>query len=212
MEVWDLYDSNKKVTGKTHIRGEEIPDGYFHSVVHVWIRNKDGQYLISKRSDTKSTYPGLYECVGGSVLVGETSEDGAIRETLEEVGIILQKNSGKIVYDKIRTTEHGIKMQDIMDVWLFEYDGELNLANATTDEVSEIAWMTIDEIKELYEKGVLVPTLEYIFEIHEKLQKTSKNSKKTDKNKKKTKKQSEKTKYFDFYDDIKSSCHKIIDW
>ena len=32
------------------------------------------------------------------------------------------------------------------------------------------------------------------------------------KNKKKTKKLSENTKYFDYYDDIKSSCHKIYDW
>ena len=33
-----------------------------------------------------------------------------------------------------------------------------------------------------------------------------------DKNKKKTKKLSQNTKYFDYYDDIKSSCHKIYDW
>lgn len=32
------------------------------------------------------------------------------------------------------------------------------------------------------------------------------------KNKKKTTKLSKKSKYFDFYDDIKSSCHKIVDW
>ena len=32
------------------------------------------------------------------------------------------------------------------------------------------------------------------------------------KNKKKTKKLSQNTKYFDYYDDIKSSCHKIYDW
>ena len=37
-------------------------------------------------------------------------------------------------------------------------------------------------------------------------------SNKKDKNKKKPKKLSEKTKYFDYYDDVKSSCHKIYDW
>ncbi len=32
------------------------------------------------------------------------------------------------------------------------------------------------------------------------------------KNKKKIKKLSENTRYFDFYDDVKSGCHKIVDW
>jgi len=45
-----------------------------------------------------------------------------------------------------------------------------------------------------------------------KTQNISPSSKNKDKNKKKTKKLSEKTKYFDYYDDIKSSCHKIYDW
>ena len=46
----------------------------------------------------------------------------------------------------------------------------------------------------------------------EKTQSSSKNIKKSDKNKKKIKKLSEKSKYFDFYDDVKSGCNKVIDW
>ncbi len=45
-----------------------------------------------------------------------------------------------------------------------------------------------------------------------KTQNNASNDKNKQKNKKKTKKLSENTKYFDFYDDIKSSCHKIYDW
>ena len=45
-----------------------------------------------------------------------------------------------------------------------------------------------------------------------KTQNALQNGAKKDKNKKKPKKLSEKTKYFDYYDDIKSSCHKIYDW
>ena len=47
MEIWDLYNELREVTGKEHIRGEEIPEGYYHLVVHVWIKNKKGEYLIS---------------------------------------------------------------------------------------------------------------------------------------------------------------------
>lgn len=43
-------------------------------------------------------------------------------------------------------------------------------------------------------------------------QKTQKEEIKPKKIKKKTNKLSKNTKYFDFYDDIKASCHKITDW
>ncbi len=46
----------------------------------------------------------------------------------------------------------------------------------------------------------------------EKTQNKEKIIKKSDKNKKKTKKLSENSRYFDFYDDVKSGCQKIIDW
>lgn len=45
-----------------------------------------------------------------------------------------------------------------------------------------------------------------------KTQNTASVSKNKTKSKRKTKKLSQNTKYFDYYDDIKASCHKIIDW
>ena len=45
-----------------------------------------------------------------------------------------------------------------------------------------------------------------------KTQNNAKTTKNTAKIKKKTKKLSKNSKYFDFYDDVKSSCHKVVDW
>lgn len=50
-----------------------------------------------------------------------------------------------------------------MDVWLYEYDGEVDLNNATTDEVVQVAWMNPDQIKVLFENNMFVETLEYFF-------------------------------------------------
>lgn len=50
-----------------------------------------------------------------------------------------------------------------MDVWLFDYDGEVDLNNATTDEVVQVAWMDREQIKELFEQKMFVGTLEYFF-------------------------------------------------
>ena len=73
MEIWDLYDKNKNLTGKTHERGKWIKDGYYHLVVRAWIKNKEGKYLVSRRDENRLDYPLLYECPGGSVLKGEDS-------------------------------------------------------------------------------------------------------------------------------------------
>ncbi len=158
MELWDLYTRERIKTGIDHIRGEKIPDGYFHLVVHVWIRNNRGEYMISQRSKTRPTFPLMWECVGGSVLKGEDSLDGALRETMEEVGVDLSFCPRRLIKSEVREHFH-----DIMDVWLFDYNGQPSLDNAETDEVAQFKWMTAEQIKELYDAGELVKTLSYFF-------------------------------------------------
>ena len=90
--------------------------------------------------------------------------DGAVREVKEEVGIDLSPAAGILVDSEVRKIVNGTVFNDIKDVWLFPYDGEILLENATTDEVVDAKWMTKSEIKEYYRSGKLVPTLAYFFE------------------------------------------------
>lgn len=163
MEIWDLYTKYREKTEKEHIRGEQIPQGYYHLVVHVWIRNRKGEYLIAQRAADRPTCPLMWECVGGAVLKGESSIEGAVREAKEEIGLDLGPADGKKIFSKIREIIDGTPFQDIMDVWLFEYNGELHLEEATTDEVADCKWMSVEEIRELYDGGRLVSTLDYFF-------------------------------------------------
>ncbi len=158
MELWDLYTKDRVLTGKTHERGLPIPKGYFHLVVHVWIVNSQGLILLSQRAESRPTFPLLWECVGGSVVKGEDSLTGALRETKEEVGIDLVKEKGKVIFTKTR-------QKDIMDVWFFKYDGKVDLKDATTDEVAQTKWVTKEELEKLNNDGKLVPTLSYIFDL-----------------------------------------------
>ena len=86
------------------------------------------------------------------------------REVKEEVGIDLDTDRGKIVFSNIRGIVDGKKFNDIMDVWLFEYDGEGSLEKATTKEVAQIKWLYPDEIRQLYKNHQFVRTLAYFFE------------------------------------------------
>lgn len=160
-ELWDLYDENRTLTGQTHIRGEKLPEGRYHMVVHVWITDGKGNYLISRRSLHRPAWAGKYETVGGSCFTGETSRDGALREVMEEIGVDLSHSVGKIIY-KEECKKRG---DNFLDVWLFEYNGEIDLSKATTDEVMELKWMNADEIRGLFDKGLFVDTQKYFFDI-----------------------------------------------
>lgn len=63
-ELWDLYNQERKRTGRLHERGTPIPQGFYHIVVSVWIVNNKGEYLMSQRHPNK-LYPGYWECTGG---------------------------------------------------------------------------------------------------------------------------------------------------
>ena len=163
METWDLYTEFRERTGEEHIRGEALPEGLYHLVVHVWIRNREGKYLISLRSADRPIFPLMWECVGGSVLKGESSQNGAIREVKEEVGIDLSLDAGRIIFSDLRK-------DSILDVWEFDYDGELRLEHATTNEVKECRWMSVAEIRSLYAEQKLVHTLGYFLNDFSELQ------------------------------------------
>lgn len=149
MEIWDIYDGNRRKTGRTAVRGEELKAGEYHLVVHVWVMNAKGEFLLTKRSPDKS-FPGMWECTGGSALAGEDSREAALREVREETGLILDPACGKIVMT--------LKRKDnFADVWLFrtEYDvGNVRLQEGETCDA-----MTADEniVREMLASGKLFP-------------------------------------------------------
>ncbi len=163
MEVWDLYDINRNKIGR-HVRGQKIPDNAYHLVVHVWIKNKKGQFLISQRSPSKRHCPLMWECCGGAVIKEESSLQAALREVKEELGIDLLPENGQLILTKVRKELNGERFNDIVDVWMFEYDGDVSLENATTDEVVQFKWLYFFEIEDLYKQKQLVWTLSYFFD------------------------------------------------
>ena len=91
-EIWELVDGQKRKTGILHerIHSNLIPKGLFHIVVEIWTKTPDGRILLTQRSPQKPM--GLrWECTMGSILFGEDSRDGAVRELAEETGISAKK-------------------------------------------------------------------------------------------------------------------------
>lgn len=151
MELWDVYDENRIPTGKTMIRGEEIPEGGYHLVVHVCIFNSRGQMLIQKRQPFKSGFSGMWDVtVGGSAVSGDDSRNAAQRELEEEVGISLDFSG--IQPQLSINWERGFD-----DVYLLEHDVDEASLSLQYEEVEQVKWATEDEILALIECGEFIP-------------------------------------------------------
>lgn len=150
-EIWDLVDENRMPTGKTHRRGDPLPEGALRQVIHICIFNKKGQMLIQKRQPWKKAFPGMWDVsVGGSVISGEDSRTAAARETKEELGL-------DIDFSHIRPKftfnyEHGFD-----DFYLIEQDVDISKLHLQESEVQCVAWASIYDIHNLQAKKQMVP-------------------------------------------------------
>lgn len=161
MEQWDLVNGFRERTGKTWIRGNEMCEGDFHQVVHIWIMNEKSEFLIQQRQPWKIGWPNMWDCAAaGSVLIGETSEMGAIREVKEELGIDLQTEHAEVIF----TVKFS---RGFDDHWLVKQEIDVDQLNLQYEEVADAKWVTVDKILELVESGEFIPyhILEPLFEI-----------------------------------------------
>ena len=62
MEKRDLYDGNKKLTGLSIYKDEEIPKNNYILIVVLISQNEENKFLIQKRSKIKD---GLWAFTGG---------------------------------------------------------------------------------------------------------------------------------------------------
>lgn len=144
-EKRDLYDINRKLTGKTIFKGEPIPDGNYIIVVLIFIQNNDGKFLIQKRSKIKN---GKFATTGGHPKSGENSIHGIITEVKEEIGLDLKEKDLELYYsgrsDKERVfwDDYYIKM-DVPNIEKLVLQKE---------EVESVCWLSMDEIKNLMEE------------------------------------------------------------
>lgn len=79
------------------------------------------------------------------------------------MGLTLSPETGKLIDSVVGRVVNGVRFTDILDIWLFEYDGPVSLEQATTKEVAQTVWMTKEQIRELFDTGKLVHTLGYFF-------------------------------------------------
>lgn len=151
MEKHELVDINGNKTGKilTHIEArnpDNIPKGYYISVVGVVIVNENNEILLQKRSRFKRVNPSKWGICGGKVDFGETPIDAGIRETFEEIGITLNREELKFL--SIYTNEKAH-----FTVYYVRKNIDIDKCKLQEEELEEVKYFKIEELQNLDNEG-----------------------------------------------------------
>lgn len=154
MELRDLYDENKELTGKTIYKGQDVPKGYYYITVVVFIQNSKKEFLIQKRVKRKD---GQWATTGGHPVSGETSKQGIITEIKEELGIDVVKENIKL-FKTIKTED------DFVDIYYIKEDIDITKVKIQKEEVEDVKWATIEEIQKMIQRKIFSESHKSFFE------------------------------------------------
>ena len=141
MEYNDIYDHNRRKTGRKHLRGTPWRKGEYGLVTCVWVYDGNGKVLLTKRAPEKS-FPGTWENSGGAVRAGESSIQAIVRELREETGI--------------RAEEHEFELLEYVREGFIHYDHYCLYRDIPVEQVvlqpgetDAVRWASFEEIHEM---------------------------------------------------------------
>ncbi len=151
MEKHELVDINGNKTGKilTHIEARNlnnVPEGYYISIVGVVIINSKNEILLQKRSRFKRVNPSKWGICGGKVDLNETTIDAGVRETLEEIGIRLNKEDLRFLSMDTNEKVH-------FTVYYVRQDVDIEKCKLQEEELEQVKYFKIEELQDLDNEG-----------------------------------------------------------
>ena len=164
MEKIDIYDKNRKYTGKTIIRNNgkiDLQQGEYIIVVKCWIINEKNEVLLTQRRQDKLN-GGTWEPTGGMVISGETSIEAIKRELNEEIGLNIENRNIQLI-DKDKE-EHCFR-----DMYIIKDSIPLNEIHFNDGEVTDAKYVSIDEFRHMIETNEISKWNESFLELYKKI-------------------------------------------
>lgn len=122
-----------------------MPVNFTAVAVHALIE-KDGKYLITKRSSDNNYMPNLWDTPGGTIHYGEAIDIALKREIYEETGLTCYQKEILFVYSFMS----GPSRHQFQLLYRCQYQkGDIHL---TSGDHNEYRWLTLEELKNLPNK------------------------------------------------------------
>ena len=149
-EYFDIVDKNNQPLGMTKSREEVHRDMVdWHRVTGIWVIDSKNRILCQKRSLKKDTNPSMWQSyIGGHLKAGETSEENAVAEAKEELG--LDVKSLDLTPICTRTSE---RMKHISQIYVLRIDKAEKDFSFNDGEVEEVKWFSLEELEKETAKG-----------------------------------------------------------
>ena len=159
MELLDIYNANRQKTGRIHRRGEKLGKGEYILVVCVWVSDGAGRILLTLRAPEKTASPNTWENSGGAAKMGETSRQAIARELWEETGIRAgEKEFLFLESDQIKDA--------FFDFYFLCHPVPLTEIVLQPGETSDAKWVTLAEMDEMVDSGVVAPPIAKRYLLH----------------------------------------------
>lgn len=146
MELLDIYDENRKPTGKRIVRGDSRKSDEYVLVALVWIVNSRKELLITLRSHEKESWPDHWENTGGAVQAGEDSLSGCVRELMEETGIAVKASELTLL------NEHRGRSA-FYDTYAIRKDIPIEEVKLQPGETADAMWVSVERFEEMCADG-----------------------------------------------------------
>ena len=144
MEWNDIYDSNRRRTGRVHRRGTRWREGEFGLVVCVWVYDGQGRILLTRRAPGKS-FALTWENSGGAAKAGENSRQAIQRELFEETGIKAEQEEFEFIgSDRDRNAFY--------DFYCLKRQTPISDIVLLPGETVDAKWVTLEEIHEMIQR------------------------------------------------------------
>lgn len=144
-EYVDIVDENDRVIG-VDTRENVHHNHQIHRGIHVFVVNTKGELLLQKRSLLKKDRPGYYDAsVGAQVRSGETYDQAATRESMEELGF-----NPKVLTVICNYKSYSSRQRENRRLFIVHYDGPFNIDK---QEVASIEFLSIHKIQEMIDRG-----------------------------------------------------------
>lgn len=147
-EIWDLYDAKGQKTGKTMIRGQEVPPGLYHIGVHIWPLNANGEFLVQRRAPTVQWKPGIWAVTGGSAISGEDPLTAARRELHEELGYAASE-------EELHLVARFKRSNSFCSVFSLQLDCPSEAFSLQEEEVSEVRWCSVQRMTHMIANNMM---------------------------------------------------------